>query len=139
MLEILILVSFFIFLILFALKKRVIRLEIISGSEKSIIKVELADNPLKRIIGLMFRKRIGSDGMLFVFDKPARYGFWMLFTRIPLDIIFLSEDCIVNEVISMEPLSLEQKSPIKLAKYVLETEKGKLRVIPGKTKIIIKN
>lgn len=66
--------------------------------------VEVADTDATRQLGLGGRTTIGkmlpppvpsgveSQGMLFVFDNPGEYGFWMKDTLIPLDMIWISKD-----------------------------------------------
>jgi uncharacterized membrane protein (UPF0127 family) len=54
------------------------------------IGVEVAATDATRASGLMFRGPLADDeGMLFVFDAPGRYGFWMRNVRAALDIIWL--------------------------------------------------
>jgi uncharacterized membrane protein (UPF0127 family) len=56
---------------------------------KARFTVELADDGKERAQGLMFRESLPkSAGMLFVYPKPQRTGFWMKNTLIPLDMIF---------------------------------------------------
>jgi uncharacterized membrane protein (UPF0127 family) len=54
------------------------------------VDVEVAETAEARARGLMFRDALDErEGMLFRFDAPGRYGFWMKNVRIPLDIIWL--------------------------------------------------
>jgi hypothetical protein len=54
------------------------------------IQAELADTPVKRAQGLMFRERLPKDrGMLFTFGEARPWTFWMKNTKIPLDIIWM--------------------------------------------------
>ncbi|MBI2036985.1 MAG: DUF192 domain-containing protein [Candidatus Liptonbacteria bacterium] len=53
--------------------------------------VEIADTDEERTRGLAFRDKLESDGMLFLFETPGPYGFWMKDVRFPLDIIFIRE------------------------------------------------
>lgn len=54
------------------------------------IYAELADTPVKRAQGLMFRDHIAHDrGMLFTFAEAQPWTFWMKNTKIPLDIIWM--------------------------------------------------
>ncbi|HTE48328.1 MAG TPA: DUF192 domain-containing protein [Candidatus Paceibacterota bacterium] len=57
------------------------------------IKVELAITPAELARGLSGRKGLASDeGMLFTFNQPGRYPFWMKDMNFPIDIIWLDED-----------------------------------------------
>lgn len=54
------------------------------------IQAEIADTPLKRATGLMYRDRLEKDhGMLFFFSQPQAWTFWMKNTKIALDLIWL--------------------------------------------------
>jgi hypothetical protein len=54
------------------------------------IQAEIADTPQKRSTGLMYRDHLNKDhGMLFVFDQPQAWTFWMKNTQIALDLIWL--------------------------------------------------
>jgi hypothetical protein len=56
------------------------------------IEAEIADTPIKRATGLMYRERLDKDhGMLFVFGQPSPWTFWMKNTKISLDLIWLDE------------------------------------------------
>jgi uncharacterized protein len=56
------------------------------------VRVEVADTDRARGRGLMFRDAVPeNEGMLFVFDTPDRYGFWMKNVRAPLDIVWLDD------------------------------------------------
>jgi uncharacterized protein len=55
-----------------------------------IIQAEIADTPQKRATGLMYRDHLKKDhGMLFVFNEPQAWTFWMKNTKIPLDLIWM--------------------------------------------------
>jgi len=61
--------------------------------------VELADTPEERNRGLMHREFMPrGSGMLFVYEKAQRVGFWMKNTLISLDMIFLDESGTVRHV-----------------------------------------
>ncbi|MBD3210812.1 hypothetical protein GF318_05505 [Candidatus Micrarchaeota archaeon] len=110
------------------------------------IEVEVADNLTTRAKGLMGRTSLGeNEGMLFVFDRPDYYGFWMLNTTIPLDAIFLDENGTVVDVKEMDPcginvLNCSLYTPEKKAKYVIEVNKGfseEHHILPGKSSAAI--
>ena len=61
--------------------------------------VELADTPRARNRGLMFRESLGaSEGMLFLYPRVGKPAFWMRNTLIPLDMIFIRPDGVVQHV-----------------------------------------
>ena len=54
------------------------------------VSVEIADSEATRQRGLMFRMSLApGEGMIFVFDAPGFYPFWMKNTLIPLDMLWL--------------------------------------------------
>ena len=72
--------------------------EILIGNKKII--VDIADDDLKREKGLSGRERLNDlEGMLFIFDKEGRYGFWMKDMNFSIDIIWINEK---NEIVYIE-------------------------------------
>jgi uncharacterized membrane protein (UPF0127 family) len=61
--------------------------------------VEMATNNEDQARGLMYRTRLNSDaGMLFLFGDEDRRTFWMKDTLIPLDLIFIGRDGVINHI-----------------------------------------
>ncbi|PIR15831.1 MAG: hypothetical protein COV48_12170 [Elusimicrobia bacterium CG11_big_fil_rev_8_21_14_0_20_64_6] len=57
------------------------------------IKIDIADTPATREIGLMcVRKMPRTYGMLFVFPQDMYLNFWMKNTLVPLDIVWIGAD-----------------------------------------------
>ncbi len=91
--------------------------------------VELAADDQSRAMGLMFREELPiNQGMLFLFRREAPRSFWMLNTRIPLDIIYLDRDLkVVSIVANARPC---RRSPCRSypstgpAQFVLELNGG---------------
>lgn len=91
--------------------------------------VKLAQSGVEITKGLMFQKSLEQNkGMLFLFDKEAKYSFWMKNTLIPLDIIWINKN---NKIVSIsennQPCKWYYCSSIKPtadAKYVLEVNSG---------------
>ena len=98
------------------------------GEEEIKIKAELADTQEKKERGLMFRESLKENsGMFFPFDADATYNFWMKNTLIPLDIIFISKDFKIVEIIHAEPCEEEPCESYKTSqysRYVLEVNGG---------------
>lgn len=60
----------------------------------------LAKTSYEKAKGLMFYEEIATNtGMLFIYDYPQKMSFWMMNTKIPLDIVFFSKDLKVTEYI----------------------------------------
>ena len=96
--------------------------------------VQLAQNSIEKTRGLMFQKSLEQNkGMLFLFNKEAKYSFWMKNTLIPLDIIWINEDkrvVFISE--NNQPCkwnSCPSINPIADAKYVLELNSGVVKKI----------
>lgn len=88
--------------------------------------VEVADDDAERARGLMHRESLPrSAGMLFVYERPHRAGFWMKNTLIPLDILFADSAGVVKRVAPMaEPLSERLILGGNGIQYVLEINGG---------------
>jgi len=81
--------------------------------------------------GLMHRDTLGEvDGMLFVFERARRYGFWMQDVRIPLDIAWLDDRMrVVGLAANAPPCGTPPcptYGPPLAARYVLEVRGGTL-------------
>jgi len=102
--------------------------------KNTTIYVEVAKTETQRAKGLMFRKHLDSDkGMLFVFPKEARHAFWMVNTKIPLDIIWLDSSKKIIYLSKNTPSCTQTGRlqslckiyrPDSKAKYVLEVNAG---------------
>lgn len=84
-------------------------------------------------LGLSKRQSMPSNvGMLFIFDKPDYYGFWMKDMLFPLDIIFIKNDKIVTIVNDLQypknnTSKLQIFKPAQPADKVLEINAGLTR------------
>ena len=82
------------------------RVRLISRSETTTVRVELAKDSAQQKMGLMERRSLAPDaGMLFLFDstQPKEAGFWMYRTRIPLDIAYIDSVGVIGSIVAMEP------------------------------------
>lgn len=92
-----------------------------------MILAETAETPAERELGLGGRENLAENhGMLFIFDIPDYYGFWMKDTLVPLDMIWIDQN---KKVIDIKQDVLpttfpEVFYPKERALYVLETRAG---------------
>lgn len=87
--------------------------------------IEVADDPAERERGLMYRANMDdSHGMLFVFEQQRPVGFWMKNTPMPLDLVFISQDGVVQAIKKGEPFSEAPISPGEPVRFVLELKEG---------------
>jgi uncharacterized membrane protein (UPF0127 family) len=89
------------------------------------IRAEVAERPDERAIGLMHRTEMAAhEGMLFVFEQPARQCFWMKNTLLPLSIAFLADDGRIVNIADMQPRSLDSHCSAQPVRYALEMNQG---------------
>jgi len=91
------------------------------------LRVEYATTEAARERGLGWRENIAPDyGMLFVFSKDERYGFWMKDMLVPIDIFWLdSQGHVVSIAQDVATSSYPNVFyPSTPARYVLETLAG---------------
>ncbi len=91
---------------------------------------EIADSDAERTQGLSGRKDVPpGSGLLFVFDRPERHGFWMKDMLISIDIIWLADDGTILEI--EEAVSPDTYPtpfyPPRPVRYVLETRVGEAK------------
>ncbi|MFC1662758.1 DUF192 domain-containing protein [Patescibacteria group bacterium] len=86
--------------------------------------VEVANTDSQRAKGLSGRDSLRNNtGMLFIFSESKNWGFWMKDTNVPLDIIWIENNRIVD--IKKEARPTEEENPVTYypvseAKMVLE-------------------
>lgn len=87
---------------------------------------EVADTPVQRRRGLMFRKQLAPNAaMLFVYPDDAVHSMWMRDTYIALDMIFMDASMrVVGVVEDARPLDDRHQSPGMPSRYVLEVNAG---------------
>ncbi|MEK7574342.1 MAG: DUF192 domain-containing protein [Patescibacteria group bacterium] len=67
------------------------------GINGKIFEAEVADTALKRAKGLSGRKTLEENkAMLFIFTRPSRYNFWMVDMNLPLDIVWINGNRVVD-------------------------------------------
>jgi len=91
--------------------------------------VEIVDTPSSRAEGLGGRELLAtSTGMLFVFQEPGIYSFWMENMVFPIDIAWINSDwCVVNIANRVSPDTYPDSfTPSEEATFVLEVNAGVL-------------
>lgn len=91
------------------------------------ILVEIADTSLKQAKGLSNRNFLKENrGMLFIFEKPNYYSFWMKEMNFPIDIIWIDENWQIVDITEniLPQIFPKTFQPERLVKYVLEVKAG---------------
>jgi uncharacterized protein len=100
-----------------------------------VLDVQLAQTPEQRQIGLMWRKDMPQhEGMLFVFEQPAKQCFWMRNTLLPLSAAFVADDGTIVNIADMKPQTDDSHCSDKPVRFVLEMNQGwfaKRQIKPG--------
>lgn len=93
--------------------------------------IEVAKTNEERAKGLSNRSKLDQNlGMLFIFDKNSKPTFWMKDTKIPLDIIWISNNKIIGIDKNIQPELNKKDSELKkypapsVIDYVLEVNGG---------------
>lgn len=101
------------------------RLVLVTDAGEFTFTVEIADDPVERARGLMFREEMARDhGMLFDYGNEGERSFWMKNTILPLDLIFARADGTVVSIKSGEPFSEETIPSDGPARFVFEVNAG---------------
>jgi uncharacterized protein len=110
--------------------------------QKGRFKVELAATLEERTRGLSNRVSLPNHwGMVFLFNKPDRYGFWMKEMRFPLDIIWIENNRVVGISENLLPEGVQPKNiyyPPATADTILEVNAGQARALGITTGDVVK-
>ena len=92
--------------------------------------LRVADSQKEKEIGLSATKSLQENqGMIFIFDKPDYYPFWMKNMTIPIDIIYINNDKIVTIINNAPPPKNQDENltiyiPTEPSSKVLEIKAG---------------
>lgn len=94
--------------------------------------VDLAVTNQEKQLGLGKRDSLASNsGMLFVYDRPDRYTFWMKDMNFPLDFVWINGVTVVDLTSDVKPVSPGQPlsiySPKTPVDKVLEVNTGTIK------------
>lgn len=91
------------------------------------LNVEYARTDAERVLGLSGRESMPENqGLLFIFDTPNIYNFWMKDMNFPIDIIWIDENWrVIGITEDIKPETFpETFSPESPAEFVLEVNAG---------------
>jgi len=84
-----------------------VRVVVTHEGERMVVIAEVAATQTERQVGLMNRAEVPEGtGMLFMFPRPTRGGFWMKNTLIGLHILFIRGGRVV-EIRNMQPCTAD--------------------------------
>ena len=67
-------------------------------------KLQIAKTAIEKEIGLSkYKNLVKDEGMLFTFEKPDYYSFWMKQMKFPIDIIYIKDGKIVTIYKNVSP------------------------------------
>lgn len=97
--------------------------------DDEVFKVRIMHTDRERRQGLMGLPGLGErEGMLFVYEKPARYPYWMKDMLFAIDIIYINNGRIVDMALNMPPPKPGEAPasfrPAEPAERVLEVAAG---------------
>ncbi len=104
---------------------------------KNVLSTNLATTTLEQEVGLMKDTNLEEkQSMLFTFNHNSIHTFWMAYTYIPLDMLFISSNYKIVEIIKAIPCTSNKcllYKPKYNSKYVIEVnpsfvEKNNIRV-----------
>ncbi len=85
------------------------------------IKIETVKDEKAKALGLSRRQSLCGDcGMLFVFDKPGKYSFWMKDMQFALDLLWIRDGRVVFMKKNVPPDFAATITPTENANQVLE-------------------
>ncbi|MBI3589726.1 MAG: DUF192 domain-containing protein [Candidatus Liptonbacteria bacterium] len=96
-----------------------------------VFKVEVAEDMMARARGLSGREKLDENqGMLFIFNYPGDYGFWMKDMKFGLDLVWIKENRVVGFAENVQPepgktvFGLTTYHPPEAVDKVLEVNAG---------------
>lgn len=93
-------------------------------------KIDVAKTQEEKEVGLSDKTQLADNqGMVFTFDNPGYYSFWMKKMKFPIDIVFIRDNRIVEVYPNAQPPTSETESlpiytPLEPADMVLELKAG---------------
>ncbi|ASI14112.1 DUF192 family protein [Candidatus Mancarchaeum acidiphilum] len=90
----------------------------------------IADNFIKRMIGLMYRDSLKENScMLFIFDSAGKLGIWMYNMKFPIDVLWIDKNMAIIDIKeNLQPcrsiFNCDIAYPKANSKYIIELNAG---------------
>ncbi|MGC8649284.1 MAG: DUF192 domain-containing protein [Candidatus Micrarchaeia archaeon] len=102
-----------------------------------IINVRVADTIIKKMLGLMYEKKMNNnEGMLFIFENETYAPIWMRNMLFPIDVLWLDKNMnVVEKKENLKPAKLFEFKTYggkAKAKYIIELPSGLLKNLKEK-------
>ena len=112
-------------LLILILSQSAVALEVHFKSVSKSLDVEVANSDTKRRQGLMYRKDLAKDhGMLFLWPQSNTKCMWMKNTPLPLNVAYLSNEGVIQEIYNMIPFSEDSVCSTNSTRIALEVNAG---------------
>ncbi len=99
--------------------------KILLGKKIIAKNAEVANTPLSRMRGLMFREK--PCAIWFEFEEEKKWSIHSFFVSFPFDAVFLDAGMGVVDVVSSIPPFTPNVTPKKACKFLLELPEGSVR------------
>lgn len=89
--------------------------------------LEFANTPIRKVLGLMFRKSIDQDyALIFSLSNPRIVSVHMHFVKFPIDVLLLDENKNIIQMDTLEASKGKLKSKLKV-QYAIEMQAGTIK------------
>jgi len=84
------------------------------------VRVEVAVTAEQKSRGLAGRENLAEgEGMMFVFDQPGQYGFWMKGMKFPLDFVWIADNKVV-EITEDIPVDVNESPKVYQSRQAID-------------------
>lgn len=89
--------------------------------------LEFANTPIRKVLGLMFRKSIDQDyALIFSLSHPRIVTVHMHFVMFPIDVLLLDSEKRIIQMATLEASKGKLKSDLEVS-YIIELQSGTIK------------